>query len=76
MFVFRHLSAPQAAGRRPQQLRELLPNADWVVVCCGLTDETYHLFGAREFEAMKPVPPPATRRAALAVMLEPAHGDV
>jgi D-3-phosphoglycerate dehydrogenase len=29
-----------------ETLHELLPSADWVALCCGLNDETYHLFDA------------------------------
>ena len=35
-------------------LHKLLPQADWVAVCCGLNDETYRLFDAEAFSLMKP----------------------
>jgi phosphoglycerate dehydrogenase-like enzyme len=38
---------------RPEDLAAMLPEADHVAVCCALTDETYHLFGEREFRLMK-----------------------
>jgi phosphoglycerate dehydrogenase-like enzyme len=39
---------------RPGELDALLPEADHVVICCALTEETFHLFGDREFALMKP----------------------
>lgn len=36
------------------QLEELLPKCDYVVLTLPLTDETYQLFTAREFQLMKP----------------------
>lgn len=41
-------------GPTRQELHGVLPEADWVAVCCGLNDDTLGLFGAREFELMKP----------------------
>lgn len=38
----------------PDRLKELLPKCDYVVVTLPLTNETYQLFTAREFELMKP----------------------
>ena len=38
----------------PDDLAAMLPEADHVAVCCALTNETYHLFGEREFRLMKP----------------------
>ncbi len=37
-----------------KDLPDLLPDADIVVLCCPLTDETRHLADARFFSAMKP----------------------
>lgn len=37
----------------PDQLNELLPNCDYVVVTLPLTNETYQLFTARQFKLMK-----------------------
>ena len=37
-----------------ERLREVLPQADFVVLTCPLTPETRGLFGARAFAAMKP----------------------
>ncbi|WP_338448702.1 D-2-hydroxyacid dehydrogenase [Niallia oryzisoli] len=39
---------------KPDQLEELLPKCDYVVLTLPLTDETYQLFTAREFQLMKP----------------------
>jgi len=39
---------------RPQELLELLAQADVVVLCVPLTDETEGLIGARELAAMRP----------------------
>lgn len=36
-----------------QQLNEVLPQCDYVVVTLPLTEETFHLFGAKQFELMK-----------------------
>jgi D-3-phosphoglycerate dehydrogenase len=41
-------------GARKVTLDALLAEADFVVVCCLLNDETRHLIGAREFARMKP----------------------
>jgi phosphoglycerate dehydrogenase-like enzyme/glyoxylase-like metal-dependent hydrolase (beta-lactamase superfamily II) len=38
---------------KPDQLMELLPKADVIVVACPLTDETRGLIGEKQFEAMK-----------------------
>ncbi len=37
----------------PERLMEVLPQCDYVVVTVPLTDETRHMFGKRQFEAMK-----------------------
>jgi phosphoglycerate dehydrogenase-like enzyme len=37
----------------PSKLKEVLPRADWVVVCCPLTSETRNLLDADAFKAMK-----------------------
>jgi phosphoglycerate dehydrogenase-like enzyme len=37
----------------PQQLDQVLPQCDYVVVTLPLTDETRHLFGAKQFKHMK-----------------------
>ncbi len=52
--------SPQAAAppwdalHRPEQLTELLPAADFVVLTCPLTPETENLMDAAAFAAMKP----------------------
>jgi phosphoglycerate dehydrogenase-like enzyme len=38
----------------PDRLEELLPKCDYIVVTLPLTNETYQLFTAREFQLMKP----------------------
>jgi len=38
----------------PQQLRKMLADCDYVVVAAPLTEETRHMIGEPEFEAMKP----------------------
>ncbi len=38
----------------PDQLPTLLSESDYLVVTLPLTDKTFHLFGAREFNRMKP----------------------
>lgn len=37
----------------PQDLRDVIPHADVVVLAAALTDETHHLFTADEFRAMR-----------------------
>jgi phosphoglycerate dehydrogenase-like enzyme len=39
---------------RPDELLEMLPEADVVVLCVPLTDETHGMIGARELAAFKP----------------------
>jgi cyclase len=39
---------------KPAKLRELLPQADVVMVACPLTAETHGLFGEKELAALKP----------------------
>jgi phosphoglycerate dehydrogenase-like enzyme len=41
-------------GARKVALETLLREADFVVVCCLLTDSTHHLIGARELALMRP----------------------
>ena len=49
------ITADQAAERHARlvELPELLEKADFVLVACGLSDETRGMFGAAEFAAMK-----------------------
>lgn len=35
-------------------LDDMLPRCDFVIMCCALTDKTYHMLGKRQFELMKP----------------------
>jgi phosphoglycerate dehydrogenase-like enzyme len=37
----------------PDQLNQILPRCDYVVITLPLTKETYHLFGAEQFKLMK-----------------------
>jgi phosphoglycerate dehydrogenase-like enzyme/glyoxylase-like metal-dependent hydrolase (beta-lactamase superfamily II) len=39
---------------RPAQMMQLLPKADVVVLACPLTEQTRGMFGASQFQAMKP----------------------
>jgi len=50
------LTPEQAAGRNARLVAfpELLETADFVLVSCGLNDETRGMFGAAEFARMKP----------------------
>lgn len=47
-------TAIEAAGARREALPALLAEADHVVICSALTDETRGLIGAAEFARMKP----------------------
>ena len=40
--------------KNSQELDEMLPHADFVVICLPLTKETYHLFSREKFSLMKP----------------------
>ncbi len=44
----------EALGIEYAQLEQLLQTADFVTLHVPLTDETYHLIGAKEFKLMKP----------------------
>ncbi|MGB7182668.1 MAG: NAD(P)-dependent oxidoreductase [Burkholderiaceae bacterium] len=44
----------EALGARHVSLQEGLKQADFVVVCCLLNDETFHLIGKAELALMKP----------------------
>jgi phosphoglycerate dehydrogenase-like enzyme len=50
-------SGPLPAGftdiAGPESLDRMLPESDFVVVCCQWTPETHHLFNTRRFAAMK-----------------------
>ncbi len=35
-------------------LDEMIPHCDFIVMCCALTDKTYHMLGKKQFELMKP----------------------
>ena len=40
-------------GSSRAELHSVLPEADWIAVCCGLNSATVGLFGAQEFSLMK-----------------------
>lgn len=44
----------RACGAEPVELNDLLVRADFVSLHCPLTDQTWHLIGAKELAAMKP----------------------
>jgi len=50
----------------PEKLHELLPEADFVAVCCPHTQKTHKLIGEAEFQQMKPT----------AYMINPARGKI
>lgn len=35
-------------------LNEMIPQCDFIVMCCALTDKTYHMLGKEQFDLMKP----------------------
>ncbi len=39
---------------KPDKLHDLLSEADFVAVCCPLTEKTFHMVGEAEFQQMKP----------------------
>jgi len=39
---------------KPENLHDLLPEADFIAVCCPLTKNTYRMIGEAEFQRMKP----------------------
>ena len=43
----------RAAGAELVELDQLLQRADYVCICCALTDQTHHLIGERELSLMK-----------------------
>jgi D-3-phosphoglycerate dehydrogenase len=44
----------EASGARKVELDELVSSADYIVVLCNLTPETFHLINAERFAQMKP----------------------
>ena len=42
-----------AAGGKPVELAILLKTADFIVLCCPLTDDTYHIINIRSLDLMK-----------------------
>ena len=51
---------------KPEKLHELLPEADFIAICCPLTQKTYGLIGEAEFQKMKPT----------AYIINPARGKI
>ncbi len=51
---------------KPEKLHELLPEADFIVICCPHTQHTHRLIGEAEFQKMKPT----------AHIINPARGKV
>ncbi len=49
----RHVDDIADTIEHPDRLPQLLPNCDWLILACSLTDETYHLMDARAFSLMK-----------------------
>ena len=41
------------AIEHPDHLPRLLPDCDWLILACSLTDETFHLMDAKAFSMMK-----------------------
>lgn len=39
---------------KPEKIHELLPEADFISICCPLTKDTYRMIGESEFHKMKP----------------------
>jgi len=50
----------------PEKLNEVLPEADFIAICCPLTKNTNKLIGEAEFQAMKPT----------AYVINPARGKI
>ena len=51
---------------KPEKLHELLPESDFIAVCCPLTQKTHKLIGEAEFQKMKPT----------AYLINPARGKI
>jgi phosphoglycerate dehydrogenase-like enzyme len=51
---------------KPEKLHEFLPEADFIAICCPLTQKTYRLIGEAEFQKMKPT----------AYIINPARGKI
>ncbi len=51
---------------KPEKLHELLPEADFIAICCPLTQKTQGLIGEAEFQKMKPT----------AYIINPARGKI
>lgn len=39
---------------RSERLEDMLPECDYLVLCCALTDQTYHMLGREQLALMKP----------------------
>lgn len=42
------------SAERGDSLDELVRRSDFIVMCCALTDQTYHMLGEKQFAMMKP----------------------
>lgn len=42
------------AACRGEKLEDMLPACDYLVMCCALTDQTYHMLGREQLALMKP----------------------
>lgn len=51
---------------KPEKLHDLLPEADFISICCPLTEKTHKLIGEAEFKKMKPT----------AYIINPARGRI
>lgn len=51
---------------KPEKLHEVLPEADFIAICCPLTQKTHRLIGEAEFQKMKPT----------ARIINPARGKI
>ena len=50
---FLDIDQARTAGAELVELDQLLQRADYVCICCALTEETHHLIGERELSLMK-----------------------
>ena len=42
------------AGCNGDSIDDMIPQCDFIVMCCALTDQTWHMLGQKQFELMKP----------------------
>lgn len=41
-------------ANRGEKIDDMLPECDYLVMCCALTDQTYHILGRKQLALMKP----------------------